>query len=91
LPELLGAIAPFRWIAFLRGTEDAAVTLALATQESLYASGTPGRVGVIEIVEITGGDLGANVRIAAERFPVTGHELATKFSASHKAHIEFGA
>lgn len=89
VPQLLTARAPFRWIAFLRGTEDAAATLALVSQESLYPANTPGRVGVIEIVEMAGHDLGANVRIKAERFPTPTYELAAEFAASHEASIQY--
>ena len=89
LPSLLDASAPFRWVAFLAGTEDAESARALASQEPLLDPARPGRIGVIEIVE-KGGELTASVRIAAERFFVTVHEVATAFSASHKAHIQFG-
>ncbi len=87
---LLKAHAPFRWFAFLRGTEDEATAHALVSQECLYPAGIPGRVGVLEIVEMAGGDLGVNVRLAAERFPDAVYDVATKFSGSHKANIQFG-
>ena len=90
VPFLLGATAPFRWIAFVAGTEDDASARALVSHDSLCPPGRPGRVGVIEITELPGGDLAASVRISAERFLVTVHEIATAFSASHKAHIQFG-
>ncbi len=75
VPRLLEARAPFRWIAFLRGTEDEAVTAALASQEILYPPATAGRIGVIEVVEMAGNDLGANVRIkrsVSPRRPMNG-------------------
>lgn len=90
LPRLFEARAPFRWIAFWRGSETEEAARALVSQEPLYPEGTPGRVGVIEIVEMAGGDLGANVRLAAERFPDAVFDVATEFSGSHKAHIQFG-
>ena len=90
IPRLLEAQAPFRWIAFVRGTEDEASSSSLASQEILYAPETAGRIGVIEVVEMAGGDLGANVRIKAERFPTPVYELAAKFVGSHQAHIQFG-
>ena len=90
VPFLLDAVAPFRWIAFLAGTEDAAAARALAAKEVLSDLSRPGRVGVIEIAEQPGGDLVASVRVTAERFLVAVHEVATAFSASHKAHIQFG-
>ncbi len=89
VPRLLEARAPFRWIAFLRGTEDDAVTAALASQEILYPPATAGRVGVIEVVEMVGNDLGANVRIKAERFPTPTYEWAAEFSAAHQASIQY--
>lgn len=89
VPRLLAARAPFRWIAFLRGTEDAAAAAALVSQEILYPADTPGRVGVIEIVEMAGDDLGANVRIKAERFPTPTYEWAAEFAASHQASIQY--
>ena len=89
VPQLLAARAPFRWIAFLQGTEDATAAMALVSQESLYPADTPGRVGVIEIVETAGHDLGANVRIKAERFPTPTYEWAAEFAASHEASIQY--
>jgi hypothetical protein len=90
IQKLLKARSPFRWIAFLRGTEDEATKLALTAQDILYPPDTAGRVGVIEIVEMAGGDLGANVRIKAERFPTPAYDLAAAFVASHQATIQFG-
>lgn len=81
--------APFRWVAFLRGTEDEQSARALLTEEGLIDPSRPGRVGVIEIVEM-GNDLGANIRIRAERFADTVYDVATEFSGSHKANIQFG-
>jgi hypothetical protein len=86
---LLGASAPFRWVAFVAGTEDAESARALASHEPLMDPARPGRIGVIEIVEKRG-ELAATVQIPAERFFVAVHEVATAFSASHKAHIQFG-
>lgn len=90
IQKLLNARSPFRWIAFLRGTEDEATKLALISQDILYPPDTAGRIGVIEIVEMAGGDLGANVRIKAERFPTPAYDLAAAFVASHQATIQFG-
>ena len=87
--ELLKTSAPFRWIAFLRGTEDETTVLGLIFQKGLYVPSVPGRIGIIEIVE-TEADLGATVRLAAERFPDAVYEVATSFSGSHKANIQFG-
>jgi hypothetical protein len=89
IPQLLSAAAPFRWVAYLKGTEDSATGEALNDQSVLYPENTSGRIGVIEIVETTDGDLGANIRVTAERFPDRMHEVATAFSDSHKATIQF--
>ncbi len=88
-PLLLQARVPFRWVAFLRGTEDEASTAALTSQETLYPVETAGRVGVIEIVPMAGDDLGANVRIKAERFPTPTYDWAAAFAASHEASIQY--
>lgn len=89
VPGLLAARSPFRWIAFLRGTEDDAATRALSEQETLYAHDSRGRVGVVEFFEMAGHDLGASVRIKAERFPTPTYELAAAFAASHEAALRF--
>jgi hypothetical protein len=86
---LLGIGAPFRWVAFLHGTEDAKTASALVSKELLYAKGSAGRVGVLEIVEMAGGALGANVVVGAERFPGSFYDLSTAFSGSHKADIQY--
>lgn len=88
-PSLLTVGAPFRWIAFLHGTEDEKAALTLVSKEPLYPKGSAGRVGVIEILEMTGGDLGANVLVSAERFPGSFYDLSTAFSGSHKADIQY--
>ncbi len=90
LPVLFAASAPFRWIAFPRGSEDSEAQSVLASRDALHVQGTAGRVGIIEIVEMVGGTLGANVRLAAERFPDAVYDVATAFSGSHKANIQFG-
>jgi hypothetical protein len=90
IPRLLQARAPFRWMAFLRGTEDKESESALASQDILYPPDTAGRIGVIEIVELSAGDLGANIRIKAERFPTPAYDLAASFIGSHQANIQFG-
>ena len=74
----------------MRGTEDEATANSLVSQEILYPPDTAGRIGVIEIVEMAGNDLGANVRVKAERFPTPVYDLAATFVGSHQAHIQFG-
>jgi hypothetical protein len=61
-----------------------------STQVPLFAENSAGRVGVIDIVTMAAGDLGANVRISAERFPDRMYDVAKTFSDSHKANIQFG-
>jgi hypothetical protein len=90
IPKLFVARAPFRWIAFLRGTEDEQVASSLASQEILFPPNAAGRIGVIEIVEMAGGDLGANVRIKAERFHTPVYDLAAEFIRTHQADIQVG-
>ncbi len=90
VPDLLGHTGPFRWIAFVRGTEDADTERALLSEDVLYARSSAGRVGVIEVVTMEGGALGANIKIPAERFPGAFYDVATAFSGSHKADIQFG-
>lgn len=90
IPRLMAMSAPFRWIAYLSGTEDEAAAQSLISQKVLYPPSGAGRIGVIEIVETSGGDLGANIRIRAERFPLAVYDLATAFSGSHKANVQFG-
>jgi hypothetical protein len=55
----------------------------------LFREGFAGRIGVIEIVEMAGDDLGANVRLAAERFPTPAYDMASAFSKTHEAQIQF--
>lgn len=90
VPALLKAAAPFRWVAFFKGSEDEQSRLALTFKDVLYADRSPGRIGVIEIVEMASGDLGANVVVSAERFPEAVYDVATAFSGSHTANIQFG-
>ena len=89
-PLLLDAKAPYRWLAFLRGTEDADTAAALVSQTQLYRDGVAGRIGVIEVFEMAGDELGANVRLVAERFPTPAYEMAAAYSSSHEAQIQFG-
>jgi hypothetical protein len=50
---------------------------------------TAGHVGVVEIVQMAGDDLGANVQIKAERFPTPTYDLAAEFAASHDAQHQY--
>jgi len=89
VPRLLTATGPYRWIAFLRGTEDDATSSALMTRKPLYPSGTAGRIGVLEVVEMTGGDLGANVVVSAERFAGSFYDLSIAFAEAHRADMQY--
>jgi len=91
VPYLLEARSPYRWIAFFRGTEDEQSLGSLVSQTPLYRDGQAGRIGVIEIVTMAFDDLGANLRLAAERFPTPTYELARDFSRSHQAVHQFGS
>ncbi len=86
---LVDAVAPYRWVAFFRGTEDAASIEALVSHDPLYRKGSPGQVGVIEVFAMEGGELGAVVRMAAERFPTPAYEMAQEFARTHEAQIRF--
>lgn len=88
--RLLDARAPYRWIAFFRGTEDKGSEDALLSEEPLYVAGQAGRVGVIEVVTMAGNELGANVKRSAERFATPVYEMATVYSNTHEAQIQFG-
>lgn len=83
------ATAPFRWIAFAKGTEDEPTSRAIADQTGLFVPGRRGRVGIIEIVEADT-DLVASIRLRAERFSGPVFDVATAFSGTHKADIQFG-
>lgn len=87
--QLLDIASPYRWIAFERGTEDPASATALVSQAPLFREESAGRIGVIEIVPMAGDSLGANVRIAAERFPNPAYDMAKKFVETHEAQIQF--
>jgi hypothetical protein len=87
--QLLDTDSPYRWIAFERGTEDPASASALISQALLFREDSAGRIGVIEIVQMEGDSLGANVRIAAERFPNPAYDMARKFVETHEAQIQF--
>jgi hypothetical protein len=86
----LSARAPYRWLAFFRGTEDDATKYAFDTRSGLFISGQAGRIGLIEVTELAGDELGANVQLSAERFATPANDLAKAFSNSHKAQIQFG-
>ena len=61
----------YRWIAYqgegLAPYSDTA-ELKLISQETLFPSSGMGRVGVIEIVLMSGNNIGANIKVKSERF-----------------------
>ena len=85
--------AHYRWVAFqgeglLPQDEDA--ELKLLSQESLLPESGMGRIGVIEVVRMAGNDLGANIKVKAERFKVEDiYKLIEEFVNHKEADIEF--
>jgi hypothetical protein len=89
VPRLLLSRAPYRWLAFFRGVGDSSLAAPLDSQTELHSPGQPGRIGLIEIVEKPGDELGANVRLTAERFATPAYEMATTYASTHEAQIQF--
>lgn len=89
IAELLPVPAQFRWIAFFRATADSQTELNLIGKQPLYPPNGMGRVGVIEVVQMANDDLGANVRIRAERFMGSFRTQVEQFVTSVPADIQF--
>ena len=89
IAQVMRIPAQFRWVAFFAGSITPAVTLKLLNRECLYPADGPGRVGVIEVVRMQGDDLGANIKVTAERFPGSYRPQADAFVAAHEADICF--
>ncbi|MDI6735024.1 MAG: hypothetical protein QME42_02325 [bacterium] len=97
LTKGVGAIgkvpAHYYWVAFqgeglLPHDEDA--ELKLLSEEPLLPESGMGRIGVIEVIRMPGNDLGANIKVKAERFRVEDISmLIEKFVDDEKADIEF--
>jgi len=87
-PRLLAGRAPYRWVAYFRDSQ-AIANNAEISNEHLYIPGSPGRIGLIEIAEQATDELIANVRLTAERFATPVYEMATSFSNTHEAQIQF--
>jgi hypothetical protein len=86
LPELMAVPAQYRWVAFFTETLDPLAQLELIGQAPLYPPNGPGRVGVIEVVRMAD-DLGANIRLKAQRFPTQIHKAIEKFTSQHEPTI----
>lgn len=85
--------AHYRWVVYqgegLRPSDDEA-ELNLSSEEFLYPEEGMGRIGVIEVVKIYGNDLGARIRVKAERFkPEHIWHLIEEFVKREEADIEF--
>lgn len=92
--ESIGKVpAHYRWVAFqgeglLPHDEDA--ELKLLSEEPLLPKSGMGRIGVIEVIRMTGNDLGANIKAKAERFRVKDISMLIEEFVNHeKADIEF--
>ena len=86
--------AHYRWVAY-QGTgllhNDAESELKLLSEKPLLPKSGMGRIGVIEVIRMAGNNLGANVKVKAERFKVEDNlsTLIEKFVDNEKADIEF--
>jgi hypothetical protein len=85
--------AHYRWVAYqgegLRPFGMSAM-LSLQSEKPLLPKKGMGRIGVIEVVRMAGGDLGANIRLKAERFqPGDLDVLVQDFQRREKPDIEF--
>jgi|GEM_PF-3507478 len=92
--EIIAKIpAHYRWVAFqgeglLPHNEDA--EFKLLSEEPLLPETGMGRIGVIEVIRMARNDLGANIKVKAERFQVKDiSTLIEKFVNHEKADIEF--
>ncbi|MFH1562792.1 MAG: hypothetical protein ABIF11_05175 [Nitrospirota bacterium] len=92
--ETIGKVpAHYRWVAFqgegfLPHDEDA--EFKLLSEEPLLPESGMGRIGVIEIVRMVKNDLGANIKLKAERFRVKDISGLIKDFVEHaEADIEF--
>ncbi len=85
--------AHYRWVAYqgqgLLPVSPQAM-LSLLSERPLLPKKGMGRVGVIEVVRMAGGDLGANIRLKAERFQSGDIDaLVQDFQRREKSDIEF--
>jgi len=85
--------AHYRWVAY-QGEGLLSVglqaMLSLQSEEPLLPKKSMGRIGVIEVVRMNGHDLGARIRMKAERFqPGDIDALVQEFQRREKPDIEF--
>lgn len=93
VPAIMDVSAHYRWVAYqgegLRPVGMSAL-LSLQSEKPLLPKKGMGRIGVIEVVRMAGGDLGANIRLKAERFqPGDIDALVQEFQRREKPDIEF--
>jgi hypothetical protein len=90
---IMDVSAHYRWVAYQgEGLLSAGMQamLSLQSEKPLLPKKGMGRVGVIEVVRMAGGDLGANIRLKAERFqPGDIDALVQEFQNREKPDIEF--
>lgn len=85
--------AHYRWVGFqgeglLPYDEEA--ELKLLSEEPLLPESGMGRIGVIEVIRMAGNDLGANIKVKAERFKAENISMLIEEFVNHeKADIEF--
>lgn len=92
--EMMQAPTHYRWLAYQGDgilPRDEAQEALLRSQAPLFPAEGMGRLGVIEIVGMENKDLGANIRVKAERFKVqAGHQDAlAEFRKSQTPDIQF--
>ncbi|HEY7117697.1 MAG TPA: hypothetical protein VH475_14005 [Tepidisphaeraceae bacterium] len=78
----------YKWIAVF--SDSLSPELEGPLRDALQPETGMGRIGLIKIFPMTGGELGANVVVKAERFPATPRDLIAHWMASNQPDIEFG-
>jgi len=84
IPQLLKVPAQYRWIVFFADTVKPKIPAPRMNSSLLYPAKGMGRVGVIEVVRMSGLELGANIKVKSERFPGSFEEEVEQFLAGHK-------
>jgi hypothetical protein len=85
--------AQYRWVAY-QGEglmpPDERAELAMLSEKPLLPEAGMGRIGVIEVVRVSSGDLGARIRLKAERYqPGDIDAFVQEFQRREKPDIEF--
>ena len=85
--------AHYKWVAYQgEGLREPDVKSAreLLSQRPLLPDAGMGRVGVIEVIQMEGNNLGARIRLNAERFKAEGiWKMADKFVGKEEADYEY--